>query len=195
MGHTGLGQGSGRDVGTHKVTHGAPLPTAPAGASTSGGNEQVRTAPGNAAREQPQRLLRPQQNPEPRDLRGYSRRPAQAVQCERAPGEGPTAPSAPRHGTGREAGDEGDTGGGDKEDLGGDGGDPSNEGKVHPQRPRAPGPATCPLLLCHRQDRGGQARQCLNTPSHLSPTQALPGELLGWESTSGHGQARTHSQL
>lgn len=181
-------------------TAGAPLPTAPAGASTSGDNEQVRTAPGNTAREEPQRLPhrpRPEQSPQSRfslsrDLPGYSRRPSRGVQCERAPGEGPTAPSAPLSGTGRKACGGGDSSGDDKEDLGADGEDPSNDGKNHPQSPRAPGSATCPPLLCHSQDRGGQARQCPATPSHLSPTQALPGELPGWESTSGHVQARTH---
>lgn len=37
-------------------THGPPLPTAPAGAPTPGGNGQVRTAPRSTAREEPQRL-------------------------------------------------------------------------------------------------------------------------------------------
>lgn len=66
----------------------------------------MRTAPRNTAREEPQRLPhrpRPEQSPQSRfslsrHLPGYSRRPGRAVQCERAPGEGPTAPSAPRPG-------------------------------------------------------------------------------------------------
>lgn len=155
MGHTGLRQGSGRDVGTHTDTHGAPVPTVPAGASTSGGNEQVRAALGSAAREEPQRLPRcppPEQSPQSRfslsrDLLGYSRRAARTVQCERAPGEGPTGPSAPRSGTGRKAGGGGDASGGGEEDPGVmEGTNPRMDKFIH-RHPEPPAPPTCPLVL------------------------------------------------
>lgn len=61
------------------------------------------------------------------------------------------------------------------------------------KKPRAPGPTTCPLLLCDSRDRGGQARQCPGSPGHLSPAQAVPGALLGWERTSGHMDRHGHS--
>lgn len=172
-------------------THGGPLPTAPAGVSTPG-NEQVRTAAGNTAREEPQRLPRPGQSPQSRfslsrDIPSSSRRPGRAVQCERAPGEGPTAPSELRD---REGG--GGDSGGDKGDLGGDKRDPPNDGQLHPQTPRAPAPLRVPC--CHSQHggTGEAASRC-----HLSPTPALPGDLLGWESTSGHRYGHTwpHSRL
>lgn len=112
--------GLSRDVGTLVDTHGAPLPAAPAGASTSGGNERVRTAARKTAREEP---------PAPvlsvRDLRGYSR--SRPWPCSASGHRERDPPPRPCSRTGRKAGG-GDTRGDDKENLGGDGENPANDG-------------------------------------------------------------------
>lgn len=122
--------GLSRDVGTLVDTHGAPFPAAPAGASTAGGNEQVRTAPRKTAREEPQRLPRPEQSPQSRfSLSGtFGATPGgRPWPCSASGHRERDPPPRPCSGTGRKAGS-GDTSGDDKENLGGDGENPSSDG-------------------------------------------------------------------
>lgn len=160
-----LGPGAGVRQGrgdTHGHTR-SPVPTAPAEGTGNDGTREGSTgrapSPGSPCPGTFQ--APPGGRPEPCSASGHRERDP-PPRPRRAPGrEGGGRRSRHRWGRWR--------------DLGGDGRNTSKGGQGHPQRPRAPGPPPCPLLLCHSQDRGGQARQCADSPSRLSPARGSAG--------------------